>query len=355
MSTIKVIVTPLSDLRPHPGADALDLATVGGWQMCVKRGSYKSGDPVVYFEPGTVLPPEVAERFGVKNYLSLKTDIDGQRVLVVHRVKLRGEPSFGLVVPPEPGMQLGQDVAATYGAVKFRPPVKTRAGDAEADHPRFFAYTDIENMRSYPTVIRDDEEVVATEKIHGTNCRIGFVRDSLDGATTMLPLAGSRSLRRRAPPPDQWPHNTYWAPHTSDGVARLFHDLYAAGSDGCTLYGEVFGKGVQSYTYGTSVQKFRAFDLSINGRYVDYDQFKAYCEKYGIAMAPLVYRGPFSLARIKALSDGPSLVGGAHGREGVVVRPVVERDDPQVGRVILKYIGDAYLFGKAAEEDSTDV
>ncbi len=355
MSTIKVIVTPISDLRPHPNADALDLATVGGWQMCVKRGSYHAGDPVVYFEQGTVIPAEVAERFGVKNYLSSKLDINGQRVLVVHRVKLRGEPSFGLVVAPEPGMAPGQDVAAHYGAVKFYPPVKTRAGDAEVDHPRFFAYTDIENMRSYPTVLRDGEEVVATEKIHGTNCRIGFVREREGDTDIMLPLAGSRSLRRRAPVPEAWPSNTYWSPHTSEGVSRLFHDLYAAGCDSCTLYGEVFGKGVQSYTYGTSAQKFRAFDLQINGRYVDYEQYKTYCEKYGIAMAPLVYRGPFSLAGIKALSDGPSLVGGAHGREGVVVRPVTERDDPAIGRVILKYVGDAYLFGKAAEEDSTDV
>ena len=239
--------------------------------------------------------------------------------------------------------------------MKFYPPVKTRAGDAETDHPHFFAYTDIENMRSYPTVIGDGEEVVATEKIHGTNCRVGFVREGDRDTAVMVPLAGSRTVRRRAPPPDQWRHNTYWLPHTNDGVARLFHDLYAAGIASCTLYGEVFGKGVQSYTYGMSGLRFRAFDLSINGRYVDYEQYRAYCEKYGIEMAPLVYRGPFSLARIKAVSDGPSLVGGAHGREGVVVRPVVEREDPAVGRVILKYVGDGYLFGNAAEEDSTDV
>jgi RNA ligase (TIGR02306 family) len=252
-------------------------------------------------------------------------------------------------------MQLGQDVAAEYGAVKFYPPVRTTAGDAEADHPRFFAYTDIENMRSYPTVLREGEEVVATEKIHGTNCRIGFVREVEQGQEQLVRLAGSRTLRRRAPPPEQWRHNTYWSPHESDGVTRLFAALYAAGVEGCTLYGEVFGKGIQSYTYGAHGPQFRAFDLAINGRYVDYDRYKAYCEQYGIPMAPLCYRGPFSLAAIKALSDGPSLVGGAHGREGVVVRPTVERDDPVVGRVILKYVGDGYLFGKAAEQDTTDV
>jgi hypothetical protein len=48
-------------------------------------------------------------------YLSKKTDINGDRILVVHRIKLRGEPSFGLVVLPEPEMEVGQDVL--YGEV----------------------------------------------------------------------------------------------------------------------------------------------------------------------------------------------------------------------------------------------
>ena len=355
MSSIKVEVTQVSQLRRHPNADALDLVTVGGWQMCVKRDTYKDGDLVVYFEPGTVLPVEVADRFGVKNYLSSKIDINGQRVLVVHRVKLRGEPSFGLVVPPKPGMQLGQDVAAFYGAVKFYPPAKTKAGDAEADHARFFAYTDIENMRSYPTVIADGEEVVATEKIHGTNCRVGFVREEMDGVAKKLLVAGSRTLRRKEPAPEEWRGNAYWLPHTVPGVQSLFEELYAAGEGSATLYGEVYGKGIQSYAYGENVQRFRAFDLSVNGRYLDYEKYAELCQRHGIEMAPLVYRGPFSLAQIKALSDGPSLVGGTHGREGVVVRPLREREDPQVGRVILKYVGDMYLFGKAAEQDTTDV
>jgi hypothetical protein len=37
----------------------------------------------------------------------------------------------------------------------------------------------------------------------------------------------------------------------------------------------------------------------------------------------------------------------------VVVKPVVERLDPKIGRVVLKYIGDGYLLGN--ESDTTDL
>ena len=114
MSTIKVEVCTILEIKPHGNADALELATVQGWQMCVKKGVHQPGDLVVYFEQGTVLTEEVAERLCVGAYLSEKTDINGDRVSVVHRIKLRGEPSFGLVVHPEAGMQLGEDVADFY-------------------------------------------------------------------------------------------------------------------------------------------------------------------------------------------------------------------------------------------------
>jgi RNA ligase (TIGR02306 family) len=356
MSTIKVEVTRINDVRPHSNADALELATVGGWQMCVKKGVYHNGDPIVYFEQGTVLPREVADRLGVTQYLSEKLDINGDRVLVIHRVKLRGEPSFGLVIEPEPGMTVGQDVADFYGAAKFFPPVRTQAGDSVANDPRFPAYTDIENMRSYPDVIAEGEEVVATEKLHGTNDRVGFVTNVVSGQREMVLMAGSRTLRRKEPvDAEAMRSNTYWFPLTLPPVQNLLNALFVEGHNQAVLYGEVFGSGIQSYTYGQKTLAFRAFDLLIDGKFLDYDDFVARCTHYGIETVPLVYRGGFALATIKALSDGDSLIGGKHGREGVVVKPVRERQDVKIGRVILKYIGDGYLFGKAAEQDTTDL
>lgn len=100
MSSVIVQVTLISKLRSHPNADALDVAEVLGWQVVIAKGQYNEGDKIVYFPPDTVLPLACSDRFGVTKYLSKG------RIRVA---KLRGEPSFGLVVQPdEPAWELGR-------------------------------------------------------------------------------------------------------------------------------------------------------------------------------------------------------------------------------------------------------
>src|SRR5262249_57795462 len=107
-------------------------------------------------------------------------DVEGQRVLVVRQVRLRGEPSWGLRVrPADPSWPVGTDVREHYGIGKYQPPVKFSAGDSEPNHPLFQRYTEIENLRNFPGILTPGEAVVVTEKIHGTNGRIGWVEGKL--------------------------------------------------------------------------------------------------------------------------------------------------------------------------------
>lgn len=361
MSTVKTEVTTIRDVRTHPNADNLQLATVAGWQVCVRKGAYRDGDPIVYIESGSTMPSEIAERLGVRNYLAEKTNIDGQRVLVVHRVKLRGEPSFGLVLTPEPGMHLGDDVAGHYGVRKYEPPVRLTASDAAPDHPWFPQYTGIENLRSYPEMFELGERVAIHEKLHGTNTRVGIICSTYtDVVPQWVPMAGSHRLVRKPPVEGDARQSIYWFPWSISAVkALLAHIAESLSCDSpamrqVVLYGEVFGPGIQSYTYGQSSLAFRAFDLMIDGQYVDVETFWALCDAYNVPTVPLVGVQPYSLDAIKEASEGVSLIGGRHGREGVVVRPMQERNHAKIGRVIGKYLSDAYLFSKAGEHDSTD-
>jgi hypothetical protein len=56
------------------------------------------------------------------------------------------------------------------------------------------------------------------------------------------------------------------------------------------------------------------------------------------------------------VSNGKSTLPGADNiREGVVTRPVVERRDPKLGRVVLKFISTDFDLSKHRALDTTDV
>lgn len=354
MSSVVVEVVRIEAIRPHTNADRLFLAQIKGWQTVIRKledGSpeFAVGERVVYIPPDATLSRELAERLRVGTYLSEKTSLSGERELVVRRVRLRGEPSYGLVVrPDDPCWPVGADVKEHYGIGKYMPPVRYRAGDSEANHPLFERYTDIENLRHFPDLIEDGVEIVVTEKIHGTNLRIGVV----EGKT----LAGSHGLQRRRPEPENLAAHTYWFPILIPSVAAMLEALGQRHRQ-AILFGEAYGSRVQKLDYGQKGRLgFAAFDIHADGAYLDYDVFLALCREYGVATVPELARGTYSLDFVKGLAGGGTTLPGSHIREGVVVRPTRERFHPRVGRVIFKYLNDDYLLDdKLSAADSTDL
>ena len=60
-------------------------------------------------------------------------------------------------------------------------------------------------------------------------------------------------------------------------------------------------------------------------------------------MVPNLYLGPYSQS-VHSFADGMSVVGNAsHIREGIVIRPVVEREVRNLGRVQLKVVSNTFL------------
>jgi len=341
MSTTKIVVTQIEKVSPHDNADALELAQIGGWQCVVKKGEYQNGDKVVYFPPDTLIPQSWTDKFGVTNYCSEKDN----KMRRINRAKLRGEPSFGLVVRPEQDWEIDTDVTDFYGAEKYNPPVKMSCGDSGPEDPFCPRYTSIENLRGYTRVFAQGEEVIVTEKIHGTNVRIAIT----DGERK----AGSRKHMRKEP--ENYASSYYWFPWSKPDIVNMMKELSKIHNN-VVVYGETFGK-VQNLKYNVpGGVDFRVFDMMLNGQWVNYDDCAAICEDHGVKMVPLIARIPYNLEKIAELSEGTTRVNDAnHMREGVVVKPVVERIDHKVGRVILKYVSDTYLMSKHGNKnDSTD-
>ena len=104
-------VQKILNITPIPEADAIETASVLGWQVVIKKGEYKVGDLCVYIQIDTVVPE--TEYF----------DFLRERKYRVRTIKLRKQISQGLIVPlPEGKFNEGDDVTEIIGVKKYEKP-----------------------------------------------------------------------------------------------------------------------------------------------------------------------------------------------------------------------------------------
>jgi len=366
MSELIVQVVTIDEIRPHPDPEAtrIELAIVKGWQTVVPVGKYEAGDTAIYVPPDAMIPPDVAEHWGVTNHLGS----DGR----VRCARLRGAMSFGFLADVEgityrgfggdkslfdrdpkiqvtmTSPQIGEDVAEYYGITKWEPAVTFNTAELEKEHPAFRHYTDIQNFENFPWVIREGEEVVITEKSHGTNSRSAKVR-SLNENDPPLVICGTHEHQVI-----MGIGSVYEMPLGMESVRNLLDDLYDdnPGCNGVILYGEIYGQQTLKYGLDKGRVAFLAFDISIDGEMMNWDDFVSACQKHGVPIVPVLYRGPFSSDILREMSGGNTVIGGDHIKEGVVVHPVIERNDLEIRRVILKRISDQYRLKADRISDS---
>jgi RNA ligase (TIGR02306 family) len=358
LSSLIVQVREIAAIDPHPNADKLDIATVEGWQCIVGKGSFNPGDICVFIPPDSILPEKMVEEHNLEFLRS------GGRV---RPIKLRGFISQGLILPAPVGAKVGQDVAKAWGITKWEPdePVTTQRQSDRGrgkkatrlrPNPNFHKYTDIENVRNFKTILTDGEEVVITEKIHGTNFRAGWVkRHFKPGLIGWLQrrflspwefVVGSRQVQLTAFTPK---HARFYGEDVYGKTAKRLR-LADVLPKGYVIYGEVYGKGVQDLTYGLDGIDVRFFDLEVEGEFLDWMEFFTECCLLNLPTVPRLYRGPFSTETMLQHTVGQSTLCPSQIREGCVVKPTTERFNGRVGRVILKSINPEYLVRKGGTE-----
>lgn len=323
MSTHSINVVEINEVRPHGNAERLEIIPVGGWQAVVKKGQFKPGDKAVYIEPDYTVPTARAEF----SFLAK----DGKDRHRLKAVRLRGELSFGLLIPlPEDlaDRRPGDDVMADLAIERYEPPVKLARSDElpHDQHPKvYWSKFDVESIKRYPAIFQDGEPVIVTEKIHGANARYLWH----DGIFFM----GSRTQWLKPDAGHPWKLAT-----DSDGRIQAWCQAHP----GVVLYGEIFGS-VQSLRYGCKPGhiSFAAFAALEAGNWID---TAALLDDKALPTVPELYRGPFS-SEVFALAEQDSAIDGAevgHMREGIVIVPAKERRDPTIGRVALKHISNRY-------------
>lgn len=360
MSTFAVHVVRVA-IEPHENADALEIARIGDYRAVVRKGEFKTGDLVAYVPEGSLVGEALLDEMGLRGKLAGK---DGNRVKAI---KLRGVLSQGLVYPARAGWSEGQEVSAELGVRKWEPPPPPAHmnGVCYAAGPERCMKYDIENFKAYPEVLQVGELVVFTEKVHGTWCQVGYMPAALAGEHGHLVVSSkglsSKGLAFLPDAPDNAANLYLRAARTLEIDRRLAEVFVAdlAADRPVFVLGEIFGAGVQDLGYGARADGevgFRVFDIYVGrpggGAYLSDEPLSAACERLGLARVPVLYRGPFSREVMLAHTDGKETITGKglHIREGIVMRPAVERRDPLLGRVQLKSVSEKYLLRANATE-----
>jgi hypothetical protein len=84
-------------IEPIEGADAIEVAVIGGWKVVTKKNEFRTGDPCVYFEIDSFLPDGVpAWQFLIDKSSRMFEGAKGHKL---RTIKLRGQVSQGLILP----------------------------------------------------------------------------------------------------------------------------------------------------------------------------------------------------------------------------------------------------------------
>lgn len=346
MADFRVPVVEIKGIEPIPGADAIELAVVGDYRSVVQKGQFQVGDRAVYLPESAVLPEWLIEALGLTGKLA------GAAKNRIKAIRLRGCLSQGILYQTTTmDLPIGTDVADRFYIVKYEPPIPaSMSGEVVTLFGVPLKY-DIENYKAYPDVFEDGELVEMTEKAHGTFCGIGVIPDlqhpdifGVDGIVYSKGLGAKGMVFKNVPGNEG---NIYVAMAKKLDLHNRIRETFPGAV--VHVLGEIYGHGVQDLTYGRKDRDFAAFDINVNGAWLSRATFAVVADDLGIEIMPPLYRGPFSREAMMEVTDGKTIIGNqAHLREGVVIRPLKDRRDDRIGRVILKSVSGDYLMRKGA-------
>ena len=355
MSNWKVSVEEIK-LFPHPNPEVerMELGKLGSYQVVVEKGIHKDGNKVVFIPEKSILPDYIKKEF--ENYLA------GPNKDRVKSVRLKGEFSCGIILPLSffsdknlDSAHIGEDISEILGVTKYEPPIPVElAGKSEAIKvDTLVGKHDCEQFGVYQNEFVAGERVIVTEKIHGTQ-GVYYANYEGDEVRRWVSSKGQLSKGLSIIESDT---NSYWLAakninlwETIDSLVQSLRFHYVL-----TKVVQVFGEVIPAqggYNYGQSAMVLKIFDVRLDGVSIPYDG-KLYSHEDAIAKVwpafskhwvPVIYDGAFDADKIREMCKGSETVSGksVHIREGVVVRPYIDRYAADGTKLRVKIINPKY-------------
>jgi RNA ligase (TIGR02306 family) len=314
-------IRKITDIRPIEGADMIELATVGGWNVVVAKDvGHKVGNSVVYCEIDSYLPIKEEFEFLRKSSYKKMGDQEGFRLKTI---RLRGQLSQGLILPISvvPITQFasaydlpeGLDVTEMLGIVKYEPPIPAElAGKVKGGFPSFLHKTDEERVQNLVKEydeykLTSEHQFYMTEKLDGSSATYYMNKGEFGVCSRNLELLETEG-------------NSFWK------VAReldLENKLKDKGN--ICLQGELIGEGIQGNPYkikGQTVHFFNGFDIDTRTK-LGINEFLILLDELDLTSVPILGVAillPDTVEDMLKLAEDKSRLNKLTEREGVVVR-----------------------------------
>jgi RNA ligase (TIGR02306 family) len=328
-------VRRISSIDPIPGADAIEVATVGGWRVVVKKGEYTPGDLAVYCEIDSWIPTELAPFLSKGKEPRVYDGIPGERL---RTVRLRGQISQGLLLPYAVCGKIceeGEDVSELLGIVKYDPPVNAQlAGMAKGPFPGVITKTDQERVQNLTVEIAAATEAglqfEVTEKLEGSSMTCYLINGEFGVCSRNLDLKDTAD-------------NTLWQVAHRDGIEAKMRAVDPHWS--FAIQGELIGPGIQGNMYKLSKPEFRVFDVYDiqTGKYLPPAARHNLISRMFLLHAPLVAwskdLGTGTVDEMLSWAEGKSVLNDKQEREGVVFKQMT-------GSMTFKIVSNQYLLGE---------
>ncbi len=322
-------VQKITSLKPIDGADKIEVAKILGWNVIVKKETFKVNDLVIFVEIDSILPERPEFEFLRERNFRIKT------------IKLRKQVSQGICFPlsilPESASEMveGSDVTELLGITKHDPianmPPQLR-GQIKGLFPKCVPKTDEIRIQSAPSVIEElkGRPYYITLKIDGTS----FTFLKKDGEVDVC----SRNLSLK-----ETQENLYWQ------IVKKY-DLENKIPEGYAIQGEIAGPGIQSNRMKLKQCQlfiFNVYNIHEN-RYLNYlesERFLSSTFPYEVSVPTLVQSSYFNYTLDELIESAKGEYPGGHPREGIVVRPMEEvYSETLRGRLSFKVINNDYLL-----------
>lgn len=326
-------IQKIINIESIKGANQIEVASVLGWKVVIKKGEFKIGDKCVYCEIDSVMPKENSDfEFLRKNNFRIKT------------IKLRGQISQGICFPlsivhhilkqPNEGI----DVTKLLNIKKYNLPEKGSftGGESSGSFPFYLIpKTDEVRIQAIPEILNE---------IKG---KMGYITVKLDGTSgTFLHWENKVFVCSRKRKVKGDTTNVYWKMYRKYNLKEVLEKekLFA-------LQGEICGPGIQGNKLGLKKHDLYIFNIwNLKTRkYINFKELLEFCKKHNLKHVPIFKE---SIQILWDLKDFLEMAKGTYKesgkqREGVVVRPMIETySEILKGRLSFKVINNDFLLGE---------